>query len=94
MNEARKSEGRFQSEDDIDQHVIYNYPVSFTGLKKSAFEQCYLFEGNVDYREPSEAAKAPGDNGGAIGVYSANGMVWTVACLVGMLLVEMVCMNY
>ncbi|KXJ70954.1 hypothetical protein RP20_CCG021923 [Aedes albopictus] len=66
VNEARKSEGRFQSEDDIDQHVIYNYPVSFTGLKKSAFEQCYLFEGNVDYREPSEAAKAPGDNGGAI----------------------------
>lgn len=44
VNEARKSEQRFQSEEDIDRHVIYNYPVSFTGMKKSAFEQCYLFE--------------------------------------------------
>lgn len=44
VNEARKSGQRFQSEVDIDRHVIYNYPVTFTGLKKSAFEQCYLFE--------------------------------------------------
>lgn len=44
VNEARKSEQRFQDADDIDRHVIYNYPVSFTGLKKSSFEQCYLFE--------------------------------------------------
>lgn len=86
VNEARKSEHRFPSEDDIDRHVIYNYPVSFTGLKKSAFEQCYLFEGNVDYRQSIKTAKGPGGSGGATGLYSANGMVWTLACVVGVLL--------
>lgn len=44
VNEARKSGQSFQSEAEIDRHVIYNFPVAFTGLKKSAFEQCYLFE--------------------------------------------------
>ncbi|XP_065074467.1 gamma-glutamyl hydrolase-like isoform X3 [Ochlerotatus camptorhynchus] len=44
VNEARKSGQSFQSEVEIDRHVIYNFPMTFTGLKKSAFEQCYLFE--------------------------------------------------
>ncbi|XP_058463329.1 gamma-glutamyl hydrolase-like isoform X2 [Malaya genurostris] len=49
VSEARKSNHHFSSQDDIDRHVIYNFPVYFTGLKRSAFEQCYLFEGNVNY---------------------------------------------
>ncbi|XP_058463331.1 gamma-glutamyl hydrolase-like isoform X4 [Malaya genurostris] len=44
VSEARKSNHHFSSQDDIDRHVIYNFPVYFTGLKRSAFEQCYLFE--------------------------------------------------
>lgn len=86
MNEARKSGQSFQSEVDIDRHVIYNFPVAFTGLKKSAFEQCYLFEGNVGYSEASETGKNSAADGGLIGVYSANGMVWTIACVLGMVL--------
>lgn len=49
VNEARRNDQHFAREEDIDKHVIYNFPASFTGLKRSAFEQCYLFEGNVDY---------------------------------------------
>lgn len=49
VNEARKSDHRFASADDIDAHVIYNFPTTFTGLKRSSYEQCYLFEGDVDY---------------------------------------------
>lgn len=67
--------------------MIYNYPVTFTGLKKSAFEQCYLFEGNVGYSESVETAKNSAADGSLIGVYnSANGMVWIVACVLGMVL--------
>ncbi|XP_062541132.1 gamma-glutamyl hydrolase-like isoform X1 [Armigeres subalbatus] len=66
VNEARKSEQRFQDADDIDRHVIYNYPVSFTGLKKSSFEQCYLFEGNVDYLAPADASKDQGSDASAL----------------------------
>lgn len=51
VNEARRNSQHFDSEEEIDKHVIYNFPASFTGLKRSAFEQCYLFEGNVDYLE-------------------------------------------
>ncbi|XP_039445076.1 gamma-glutamyl hydrolase-like isoform X3 [Culex pipiens pallens] len=49
VNEARQNGQHFASEVDIDKHVIYNFPATFTGLKRSAFEQCYLFEANVDY---------------------------------------------
>ncbi|XP_055630730.1 gamma-glutamyl hydrolase-like isoform X2 [Toxorhynchites rutilus septentrionalis] len=44
VNEARLSDQEFASQDDIDKHVIYNFQSTFTGLKKSSFEQCYLFE--------------------------------------------------
>lgn len=29
--------------------LIYNYPTNFTGLVKSAYQQCYMFESTVDY---------------------------------------------
>ncbi|XP_065074466.1 gamma-glutamyl hydrolase-like isoform X2 [Ochlerotatus camptorhynchus] len=66
VNEARKSGQSFQSEVEIDRHVIYNFPMTFTGLKKSAFEQCYLFEGNVGYLELSETGKNSAAAGGVI----------------------------
>ncbi|XP_058834886.1 gamma-glutamyl hydrolase-like isoform X2 [Topomyia yanbarensis] len=65
VNETRKNDHQFSSQDDIDRHVIYNFPVFFTGLKKSAFEQCYLFEGNVDYLDkvPPVYPNHPDDDG-------------------------------
>ncbi|KFB47116.1 AGAP006670-PA-like protein [Anopheles sinensis] len=47
IHEARKSDHRFPSETILDQHVIYNYQPIFTGLKRSSFEQCYMFSGKV-----------------------------------------------
>ncbi|XP_053684706.1 gamma-glutamyl hydrolase-like [Sabethes cyaneus] len=43
VDEARRSDQHFSSPSDLDRHVIYNFPTYFTGLKNSAFEQCYLF---------------------------------------------------
>uniref|UniRef100_A0A182PMI1 folate gamma-glutamyl hydrolase n=1 Tax=Anopheles epiroticus TaxID=199890 RepID=A0A182PMI1_9DIPT len=46
IGEARKSEHRFANEATLEKHVIYNYQPIFTGLKRSSFEQCYMFQGN------------------------------------------------
>uniref|UniRef100_A0A2M3Z531 folate gamma-glutamyl hydrolase n=1 Tax=Anopheles braziliensis TaxID=58242 RepID=A0A2M3Z531_9DIPT len=45
VDEARRSDHQFRDEAQIDQHVIYNYQPIFTGLKRSSFEQCYMFGG-------------------------------------------------
>jgi gamma-glutamyl hydrolase len=49
VNECRKSPNRFYSVDEINNHVIYNFQPTFTGVKGSAFNQCYLFEKNAAY---------------------------------------------
>ena len=49
VNEARKSHHKFKDSKTEDQHVIYNFPLTFTGLVGSSYEQCYLFKENVDY---------------------------------------------
>ncbi|XP_055606187.1 gamma-glutamyl hydrolase-like [Uranotaenia lowii] len=59
VDETRKSDHRFVSAEDIDRHVIYNFPATFTGLKKSSYEQCYLFEGNVHYGPQYPKDSAP-----------------------------------
>lgn len=46
IHETRKNDHRFTSDTTLDKHVIYNYPTTFTGLKKSSFEQCYMFSGS------------------------------------------------
>uniref|UniRef100_A0AAG5DEB5 folate gamma-glutamyl hydrolase n=1 Tax=Anopheles atroparvus TaxID=41427 RepID=A0AAG5DEB5_ANOAO len=43
IHETRKNDHRFPTEMTLDQHVIYNYQPTFTGLKRSSFEQCYMF---------------------------------------------------
>lgn len=40
---------RFSGADVENQVLIYNFPATFTGRLNSTFEQCYLFESNVDY---------------------------------------------
>ncbi|XP_070505868.1 gamma-glutamyl hydrolase-like [Chironomus tepperi] len=49
VNEARKSSHKFKDSKTEDQHVIYNFPLTFTGLVGSSYEQCYLFKDDVDY---------------------------------------------
>lgn len=43
IEESRKSDHQFASETTLEKHVIYNYQPTFTGLKRSSFEQCYMF---------------------------------------------------
>lgn len=49
VSEARKSTHKFVSEGEEDRHAIYNFPKTFTGLKKSIYEECYLFKNNINY---------------------------------------------
>lgn len=49
VNECRKNANRFNSINEENQMLIYNYPVTFTGRLNSTFEQSYLFESDVDY---------------------------------------------
>ncbi|EAA11416.4 AGAP006670-PA [Anopheles gambiae str. PEST] len=42
--EARKSDHSFPNEATLEKHVIYNYQPTFTGLQRSSFEQCYMFQ--------------------------------------------------
>nr|XP_034182266.1 gamma-glutamyl hydrolase-like [Osmia lignaria] len=44
VSEARKSNHKFPSKKVEALSLIYNYPVTYTGLKNSSFVQCYLFK--------------------------------------------------
>ncbi|XP_014209476.2 chitobiosyldiphosphodolichol beta-mannosyltransferase-like [Copidosoma floridanum] len=44
VNEARKNFNHFSNVKEENEALIYNYPVTFTGLKGSPFEQCYMFK--------------------------------------------------
>uniref|UniRef100_U5EYI6 folate gamma-glutamyl hydrolase n=1 Tax=Corethrella appendiculata TaxID=1370023 RepID=U5EYI6_9DIPT len=55
INECRKNFHRFPTQMELDHYVIYNYPTTFTGLKKSSFEECYMFDSDINYRhDPDE----------------------------------------
>lgn len=47
VNEARKSANSFE---DANKYLIYNFDVTYTGVKYSSFQQCYLFPKNVEYK--------------------------------------------
>ncbi|XP_055324546.1 gamma-glutamyl hydrolase-like [Sitodiplosis mosellana] len=49
VNECRKNDNRFDSIDEENQMLIYNFPCTFTGRLNSTFEQSYLFERDIDY---------------------------------------------
>lgn len=53
VNEARKNGNKFSGVDEENRMLIYNFPVTFTGLVKSAFEQSYLFMNTVQYGDGS-----------------------------------------
>lgn len=51
INESRKNLNQFDDLDEENAALIYNFPVTFTGLVKSSFEQSYLFSDTVEYRQ-------------------------------------------
>lgn len=57
VNETRHNFNKFQSIDEENDYLIYNFEKTFTGLVKSAYEECYLFDENTDYGQRSSAIK-------------------------------------
>jgi gamma-glutamyl hydrolase len=49
VNECRKNPNRFENVSEINNYVMYNFQPSFTGVKGSAFNQCYLFTKDAAY---------------------------------------------
>ncbi|XP_063698972.1 gamma-glutamyl hydrolase-like [Culicoides brevitarsis] len=50
VDECRRSKNNFNgnsTEEDL--YMIYNFPLTFTGKRKSSYEECYLFKADVDY---------------------------------------------
>jgi len=41
---ARKNSHEFRTKQEEEQSLIYNYPVTYTALKNSSFQQCYMFK--------------------------------------------------
>lgn len=41
---ARKNLHEFATEQKAKQSLIYNYPVTYTALQNSTFQQCYMFK--------------------------------------------------
>lgn len=44
VNEARKNSHEFGTKQEEEQSLIYNYPVTYTALQNSSFQQCYMFK--------------------------------------------------
>ncbi|XP_055912317.1 gamma-glutamyl hydrolase [Eupeodes corollae] len=51
VSECRKNSNSFSTKKEEDRHLIYNFPIEFTGIKDSKFVQCYLFCDKSDYIE-------------------------------------------
>lgn len=49
VNEAKKSNHSFPDFSEENRHLIYNFPVTFTALKGSTYQQAYMFQHDVDY---------------------------------------------
>lgn len=41
---ARKNSHAFRTKQEEEQSLIYNYPVTYTALQNSTFQQCYMFK--------------------------------------------------
>jgi gamma-glutamyl hydrolase len=52
VKEAKKNYNHFRSAEDEEIHLIYNFPITYTALTGSAFQECYLFKKNVNYVRP------------------------------------------
>lgn len=49
VEETRKNFNSFGTRNDENRYLVYNYETQFTGLKKSIYEECYIFTENEDY---------------------------------------------
>lgn len=58
VDECRKTSNKFNGNStDEDNYMIYNFPLTFTGKKKSSYEECYLFDKDVDYDTSASTRK-------------------------------------
>ncbi|GAB0094655.1 gamma-glutamyl hydrolase [Sergentomyia squamirostris] len=60
VDETRRSDHRFVNHSDENNHMIYNYEATFTGMLGSSYEQCYLFDEDVDYVTFKDSPDSPG----------------------------------
>ncbi|XP_077263474.1 gamma-glutamyl hydrolase A-like [Temnothorax americanus] len=44
VNETRKNSHEFTTKEEEERSLIYNYPVTYTALWNSSFQQCYMFK--------------------------------------------------
>ncbi|XP_055844404.1 gamma-glutamyl hydrolase [Episyrphus balteatus] len=49
VSECRKNLNSFSNKQEEDRHLIYKFPVEFTGIKNSKWMQCYLFSDKSNY---------------------------------------------
>lgn len=49
VEECRRSGHAFADYAEENRHLIYNFPVSFSALKGSTYQQAYMFQEDVDY---------------------------------------------
>ncbi|XP_052893484.1 gamma-glutamyl hydrolase-like isoform X1 [Anopheles moucheti] len=79
IEESRKNDHQFTTEAMLEKHVIYNYQPTFTGLKRSSFEQCYMFRGNyIDLPETASPAVDDPDK-------SASSIAYLTSCMLPLL---------
>jgi hypothetical protein len=81
VDEARKNDHRFKDAAEEDQYAIYNFQPVFTGLKKSSFEQCYMFDDKVTYNVDENDI---GDQGKA-----ASSTIAASSCMITIVLMKM-----
>lgn len=60
VDQTRHSLNQFGGVDEENRALIYNYPVTFTALVKSSFEQSYLFTNNSDYLSATDDSTGNG----------------------------------
>lgn len=58
VDECRRNSHTFGDYKEENRHLIYNFPVTFSALKGSTYQQAYMFQEDVDY--PSDVATGLG----------------------------------
>lgn len=49
VDECRRSGHKFPDYAEENRHLIYNFPVTFSAVKGSTYQQAYMFQEDVDY---------------------------------------------
>lgn len=49
IEECRRSSHKFENFTEENRHMIYNFPITFTAIRGSTYQQAYMFQEDVDY---------------------------------------------